>query len=56
MLIQHGHFDHEFIWFHRPMRRYWQAFAAGFLMVDFEEPHVDAAVAAKLMQRPTNGL
>ena len=43
-----GHFDHEFIWFHRPLRRYWQAFkAAGFLMVDFEEPHVDAAVAAE---------
>ncbi|WP_010582485.1 methyltransferase domain-containing protein [Schlesneria paludicola] len=35
------HFTSEFIWFHRPLSDYWKAFvAAGFAIVDFEEPRV----------------
>jgi len=35
------HFTSEFIWFHRPLSDYWKAFkAAGFDVVDFEEPRV----------------
>jgi len=35
------HFKSEFIWFHRPLSRYWQAFrAAGFAVTDFEEPRI----------------
>ena len=36
-----AHFTSEFIWFHRPLSDYWKAFtAAGFAVVDFEEPRV----------------
>ena len=36
-----AHFKSEFIWFHRPLSDYWKAFmAAGFVMVDFEEPRI----------------
>lgn len=36
-----AHFTDEFIWFHRPLSDYWKAFkAAGFDVVDFEEPRV----------------
>lgn len=36
-----GRFTSEFIWFHRPLSDYWKAFkAAGFDVVDFEEPRV----------------
>jgi len=36
-----GHFTSEFIWFHRPLSRYWKAFtSAGFRIVDFDEPRV----------------
>lgn len=36
-----GHFDSEFIWFHRPLSDYWKAFKrAGFQIVDFDEPRV----------------
>jgi SAM-dependent methyltransferase len=36
-----AHFTSEFIWFHRPLSDYWKAFtAAGFVVVDFEEPRV----------------
>jgi SAM-dependent methyltransferase len=38
-----GHFHQEFLWFHRPLSDYWKAFtAAGFAVVDFEEPRVTA--------------
>jgi ubiquinone/menaquinone biosynthesis C-methylase UbiE len=38
-----AHFTSEFIWFHRPLSDYWKAFrAAGFVVVDFEEPRVMA--------------
>jgi SAM-dependent methyltransferase len=38
-----GHFTSEFIWFHRPLSDYWKAFtAAGFVVVDFEEPRITA--------------
>jgi hypothetical protein len=38
-----SHFTSEFIWFHRPLSDYWKAFrAAGFVVVDFEEPRVMA--------------
>jgi ubiquinone/menaquinone biosynthesis C-methylase UbiE len=38
-----AHFTSEFIWFHRPLSDYWKAFrAAGFLVVDFEEPRISA--------------
>lgn len=34
-----GHFTSEFLWYHRPLSRYWRAFrAAGFRVEDFEEP------------------
>jgi len=36
-----AHFTSEFIWFHRPLSDYWKAFmAAGFVVVDFEEPRI----------------
>ncbi len=36
-----GHFTESFLWFHRPLSDYWKAFvAAGFAVVDFEEPHI----------------
>lgn len=36
-----GHFTSELIWFHRPLSDYWKAFAAaGFLVVNFEEPRI----------------
>jgi SAM-dependent methyltransferase len=36
-----GHFTADFLWFHRPLSDYWKAFtAAGFAVVDFEEPRV----------------
>ncbi len=36
-----GHFTSEFIWFHRPLSDYWEAFAgAGFEVADFEEPRI----------------
>jgi SAM-dependent methyltransferase len=38
-----AHFTSEFIWFHRPLSDYWKTFmAAGFVVVDFEEPRVTA--------------
>ena len=38
-----AHFTTEFIWFHRPLSDYWKAFvAAGFVVVDFEEPRITA--------------
>jgi len=38
-----AHFTAEFIWFHRPLSDYWKAFkAAGFVVVDFEEPSITA--------------
>jgi ubiquinone/menaquinone biosynthesis C-methylase UbiE len=38
-----AHFTAEFIWFHRPLSDYWKAFvAAGFGVVDFEEPRITA--------------
>ncbi len=38
-----AHFTAEFIWFHRPLSDYWKAFrAAGFVVVDFEEPRMMA--------------
>lgn len=39
-----AHFKSDFIWFHRPLSDYWKAFkAAGFAMIDFEEPRVAPA-------------
>jgi ubiquinone/menaquinone biosynthesis C-methylase UbiE len=39
-----NHFTSDFIWFHRPLSDYWKAFAAaGFAVVDFEEPRIDPA-------------
>ena len=36
-----GHFRSDFIWFHRPLSRYWKAFqSAGFMVLDFEEPRL----------------
>lgn len=36
-----GHFESEFIWFHRPLSAYWKAFrTAGFDVIDFKEPHI----------------
>ncbi|MES2788248.1 MAG: class I SAM-dependent methyltransferase [Planctomycetota bacterium] len=38
-----GHFTSDFIWFHRPLSEYWKVFkAAGFQVVDFEEPRLGA--------------
>jgi SAM-dependent methyltransferase len=38
-----AHFTSAFIWFHRPLSDYWKAFrAAGFVVVDFEEPRITA--------------
>jgi ubiquinone/menaquinone biosynthesis C-methylase UbiE len=38
-----AHFTAEFIWFHRPLSDYWKACkAAGFVVVDFEEPSITA--------------
>jgi hypothetical protein len=38
-----GHFKTDFLWFHRPLSDYWKAFmAAGFVVVDFEEPRITA--------------
>jgi SAM-dependent methyltransferase len=38
-----AHFTSEFIWFHRPLSDYCKAFmAAGFVVVDFEEPRITA--------------
>jgi SAM-dependent methyltransferase len=57
-----GHFTSEFIWFHRPLSDYFNAFtAAGFEVVGFEEPRItedrygqidDPKVLAKLKSRP----
>ncbi len=36
-----GHFNSDFIWFHRPLSDYWKAFkASGFKVTDFEEPRI----------------
>jgi hypothetical protein len=36
-----AHFTSEFIWFHRPLSAYWQAFkASGFQVEDFDEPRI----------------
>ncbi len=36
-----GHFNSDFIWFHRPLSDYWKAFTStGFQVVDFEEPRI----------------
>lgn len=55
-----NHFTSEFIWFHRPLSGYWKAFvAAGFAVVDFEEPRVTedryhlASSAARLAKSKT---
>jgi 2-polyprenyl-3-methyl-5-hydroxy-6-metoxy-1,4-benzoquinol methylase len=38
-----AHGTADFIWFHRPLSDYWQAFvAAGFVVVDFEDPRITA--------------
>ena len=43
-----AHFTTEFIWFHRPLSDCWKAFvAAGFVVVDFEEPRITADHLAK---------
>ena len=35
------HFTTDFVWFHRPLSRYWKAFAtAGFSVLEFEEPRI----------------
>lgn len=57
-----GHFEREFIWFHRPLSDYWKAFkAAGFVVEDFEEPRIaperfastpSAEMLRKLRERP----
>jgi SAM-dependent methyltransferase len=57
-----GHFDFEFVWFHRPLSDYWKSFkSAGFVVDDFEEPRLDSAhrhiavssrEAEKCMTRP----
>jgi SAM-dependent methyltransferase len=50
-----GHFQSDFIWFHRPLSDYWKAFrAAGFAVDDFAEPRLapgrraEAAALGKL--------
>ena len=44
-----AHFSSDFIWFHRPLGRYWQAFReAGFRVEDFDEPGPAGDAAAKL--------
>lgn len=36
-----AHFKREFVWFHRPLSRYWKAFrAAGFSVEGLEEPRI----------------
>jgi ubiquinone/menaquinone biosynthesis C-methylase UbiE len=36
-----GHFNSEFIWFHRSLSDYWKAFkSSGFEIIDFEEPRI----------------
>lgn len=36
-----GHFQNDFLWFHRPLSDYWKAFtAAGFAVTGFEEPRI----------------
>jgi ubiquinone/menaquinone biosynthesis C-methylase UbiE len=36
-----GHFESEFIWFHRPLSQYFKAFKrAGFDVAEFEEPRI----------------
>jgi ubiquinone/menaquinone biosynthesis C-methylase UbiE len=41
-----GHFDSEFIWFHRPLSEYWRAFrVSGFEVVGFDEPHAPSGRA-----------
>lgn len=57
-----GHFQDEFIWFHRPLSAYWKSFvAAGFRVTGFEEPKLtedrfhlatDADERKALQQRP----
>jgi SAM-dependent methyltransferase len=56
-----AHFTSEFIWFHRPLSHYWRSFRrAGFEIVDFDEPHIeankqelaDSELLAKLKMRP----
>ena len=56
------HFSDEFIWFHRPLSVYWQAFRrAGFEVDAFEEPRIapdryalatDARELRKMQERP----
>ncbi len=46
-----GHFRSDFVWHHRPLRRYWQAFRqAGFQVEDFDEPGPSDAAANALAQ------
>ncbi len=36
-----GHFQDDFVWFHRPLSYYWKVFqSAGFRVSDFEEPRI----------------
>ena len=42
-----NHFKAGFVWYHRPMRRYWRAFRdAGFAIDDFDEPSPQFPAAA----------
>ena len=44
-----GRFSSDFVWFHRPLSRYWTAFReAGFRVEDFDEPGPAGAAAAEL--------
>lgn len=44
-----AHFSSDFIWFHRPLSRYWRAFQeAGFRIEDFDEPGPAGDSAAAL--------
>ena len=44
-----AHFSSDFLWFHRPLSRYWQAFRqAGFRVEDFDEPGPAGDAAAEL--------
>jgi hypothetical protein len=44
-----GHFEREFIWFHRPLSEYWRAFReTGFLGDRFEQPRARGDVLATL--------
>ncbi len=44
-----AHFSSDFIWYHRPLSRYWRAFRqAGFRVEDFDEPGPEGDAAAAL--------